>query len=415
MTFFRRGRAPGAVLLMAVLGMLVAAVPAAPVTIPHPAPVPMKPGTPGAFTLRWGNDRRVQARMLRETVNPGGARVTVGSMLDAANRQAHTGNNTHCRHRATGSGGALHGVHVAGFYCLRHDDATDPDWSPQGVSGTEDARSGAGTVDRHKAIVFSWHAGPPGGSGTGTRLSFLDTATKRYIHVLLVVPNAFGTDYSEVSVHAGGIAWYRNYLFVTANQGGLHVYDTRNLLRLAHNPKASVSRHCPTGRQEPGGSYCGRGYDYLLPEIGRWNNPNSATTRYDSMALERAPGRAPEFLTSEYRTSGVGQVARWTDTELTGFHGTIHPYRAWFQPVRYVQGAFSRGCYYFNTGGGGSGNRDLVVANATGNHRTPVSRTGGRGLQDLYWLRSAEQLWTLTEHPGDGKRVLYGVSRPACP
>ncbi|MFH8773445.1 hypothetical protein [Streptomyces sp. NPDC017958] len=402
---------------MAVLCMLTAAVPAAPVTAPNPPPVKMRPGTPEAFALRWGNDRRTAARRLREAVNPDGARVTVGSMLDAANVQAHTQRNANCRNQATGSGGALRGVDVAAFYCLRHDDATDPDWTPQGISGTEDAQPGVGTVDGHKAIAFSWHEGPPGGAGMGTRLSFLDTApdSNKYIHVLLVVPNASGTDYSEVSIHAGGIAWYRNYIFVTANQGGLHVFDTTNLLQLARNSKGSTSKNCPTGRQEPGGKYCGRGYDYLLPEIGRWNNPNSATTRYDSMALERAPGSAPVFLTSEYRTSSVGQVVRWTDTDLTSFQGTIHPFRAWFQPVRYVQGAFSRGCYYFNTGGGGSGNRDLVFANATGSHMTPVSQTGGRGLQDLYWLRSVEQLWTLTEFPGDGNRVLYGVNRPACP
>lgn len=418
MKFYKRGRASGAVLLMAVLGMLTAAVPAAPATAPRPAPVPMEPGTPEAFALRWGDDRQTQARMLREAVNPNGARVMVGSMLDAANRNARTQNNTGCRNRATGSGGALRGVPFAALYCLNSQDTTDDDWTPQGISGTEDAQPGAGTVDRHKAIVFSWHEGRPGGSGMGTRLSFLDTATNRYIHALLVEPNEAGNDYDEVSVHAGGIVWYQNYIFVADNQRGIHVYDTTNLLQLARNPKASTSPQCPTGRQPgPNGRYCGRGYDYLLPEIGRWNNPNSSTTRYDSMSLERNPDDpsfAPVFITSEYRTSRVGQVVRWNNADMTSFRGTIHPFRAWMQPVRYVQGAFSRSCYYFNTGGGGSGNRDLVIANASGN-RTPKSQIGGRGLQDLYWLRSVNQLWTLTEHAGEGNRVLYGVTRPACP
>ncbi|MEV6946091.1 hypothetical protein AB0N07_29700 [Streptomyces sp. NPDC051172] len=409
----RRGRVTGTMLFLAVLGMLAAAVPAALAAAPNPPPVPMQPGTPGAFALRWGDeDLRVSARKLRAAVNPNGAQVTVASMLNAANIPAQTQDNTGCRNQATGSGGALQGVDVEAFYCLRHDDAVDADWTPQGISGTEDAEPEDVPVDQ-RAIVFSWHEGPPGGSGMGTRLSFLKTANNKYIHVLLVVPNEAGTDYSEVALHAGGIAWYRNYIFVTANTGGLRVFDTTNLLQLAHNPKGSTSKTCKTGLDERSGRYCGRGYDYLLPEIGRWDNSNSTTTRYDSMSLERAPGRAPEFMTSEYRTNSVGQVVRWTDTALTSFQGTIHPFRAWFQPVRYVQGAFSRSCYYFNTGHSPSTGY-LVAANATGNTK-PVSQPGGQGLQDLYWLRSAEQLWTLTEYPGDGKRVLYGVSRPKCP
>ncbi|ALO92349.1 hypothetical protein SHL15_1172 [Streptomyces hygroscopicus subsp. limoneus] len=209
----------------------------------------MEPGTPEAFALRWGNDRQTQARMLREAVNPNGARVTVGSMLDAANRNAQTQNNAGCRNRATGSGGALRGVPFAVLYCLNSKDTTDDDRTPQGINGTEDAQPGTGTVDRHKAIVFSWHEGRPGSSGTGTRLSFLDTATNRYIHVLLVEPNDDGTDYGEVSVHAGGIVWYQNYIFVADNQRGIHVYDTTNLLQLARNPKGTTSPTCPTGRQ----------------------------------------------------------------------------------------------------------------------------------------------------------------------
>lgn len=412
MKFSRRGRVPGAALFLAVLGMLTPAVPATTAAAaPNPPPQPMTAANPNAFSLQWGNDRRTQASQLRTAVNPDGNRITVGSMLDAANRQAHTQNQAACRHNATTHNGALIGAHAVAYYCLDHQDTVNTRWTPQGVSGTEDAQPGAGTVDGHKAIVFSWHSGSVGSQGTGTRLSFLDRATNKYIHVLLVQPNSTGTDYSDVNTHAGGIAWYQHYIFVAGPTSGVRVFDTDYLLQLANNPKGNISPNCPTGLHN--GRYCGRGYHYLLPEIGRWNN-QGADTRYDSMSLERAPGSDPVFLTSEYRTNSVGRVARWTNTDMTRFQGTIHPYVAWHQPVRYVQGAFSRGCYYFNTGGGGSGNRDLVWANTMGN-RTPKSQLGGRGLQDLYWLRSANQLWTLTERPGIHNRFVYGVNRPACP
>ncbi|MFJ8197844.1 hypothetical protein [Streptomyces sp. NPDC096152] len=410
----RRRRLPGAAFCLAVLGLLAAAAPtrATPAAVPDPPPVPMTAADPNAFALRWDHDRITQALQLRTAVNPNGGRVPVGSMLNAANRQAHTQNNADCRAQARANNSALNGARAVAYYCLRSDDANTNDWTPQGVSGTEDAQPGAGTVDGHRAIVFSWHAGGerPAPTDTGTRLSFLDRTSNRYIHVLLVVPNSAGNDYSDVTVHAGGIVWYQHYTFVAANEGGVHVFDTNNLLQLANNPKGNTSPGCATGLQN--GRYCGRGYHYLLPEIGRWSNTASGT-RYDSMSLERPPSGGVAFLTSEFRRDSVGRVARWTDSAMTRFQGTIHPYIAWHQPVRYVQGAFSRGCYYFDTGGGG-GNRDLVWANTTGN-RTPRSQLGGRGLQDLYWLRSANQLWTLTEHRGTHSRFLYGVNRPACP
>ncbi|NBM16030.1 hypothetical protein [Streptomyces sp. GC420] len=409
MRFRKPGRALGAVLFLPVLAMLTTAVPAQ--AAPNPTPVPMTRASTSDFSLQWSDDRRTPARNLVRAVNRNGNRVRVGTMLNAANLQAHTQANMNCRDNATGPAGALRGVSTSRFYCLTHEDATTTRWTPQGISGTEDAQPGRGTVDQRRAIVFSWHAGPVGGSGTGTRLSFLVPSTNRYIHVLLVRPNDAGTDYGNVSLHAGGIAWYSHYLFVTAGDG-VHVFDTNNLLRLAGNPKGNTTDENHIGLQ-PDGKYYGRGYGYLLPEIGRWHNPN-ATTVYDSISLERAPGRDPQFVTGEYRDTAIGRVARWRDDDLTRFSGTIRPFIAWFEPVRYVQGAFSRGCYYFTTGGGGSGNRHLVVANTRGN-RTPVSYLGGRGLQDLYWLRSADQLWTLTEHPGDGMRVLYGVPRPPCP
>lgn len=418
MKFPRRGRVPGAPLFLAVLGMLAAAALATPATAtptaaaPVPPPVPMTSANAGAFRLQWGGDRRTQARLLRTAVNPGGNRITVGSMLNAANRQAHTQNQTACRNSALTHNGALVGTQgLAAFYCLDHSDTVNTRWTPQGVSGTEDAQPGAGTVNGHHAMVFSWHA--DGANTQGTRLSFLDRGTNRnkYIHVLLVRPNSAGTDYSDVTTHAGGIVWYDHYIFVAGRNSGVRVFDTNYLLRLANNPKGNISPGCPTGLHN--GRYCGRGYHYLLPEIGRWSSQGT-NALYDSMSLERAPGRNPVFLTSEYREDSVGRVARWTSSSMTRFSGTIQATVAWHQPVRDVQGAFSRGCYYFNSGGGPNGNRDLVRANTTGN-RTPRSQLGGRGLQDLYWLRSADQLWTLTEHPGVHNRFLYGVHRPACP
>lgn len=52
MRLFRRGRVPGAVLFLAVFGLLTAAVPAAPaVAVPNPPLRPMTAANPDAFSL----------------------------------------------------------------------------------------------------------------------------------------------------------------------------------------------------------------------------------------------------------------------------------------------------------------------------------------------------------------------------
>ncbi len=70
------------------------------------------------------------------------------------------------------------------------EDRRDQRWWPQGISTSADA-SDTEDVEGRRMLVVSWYAkdlpGEPG-SRQGSRLTFLDLATRRYRHVLLVNP-----------------------------------------------------------------------------------------------------------------------------------------------------------------------------------------------------------------------------------
>ena len=70
----------------------------------------------------------------------------------------------------------------------RHD-RRDPQWWPQGVTTSADA-SDTEEIAGRSVVAVAWYAKalPGDEHGQGSRVSFLDLATRRYRHVLLVVP-----------------------------------------------------------------------------------------------------------------------------------------------------------------------------------------------------------------------------------
>jgi hypothetical protein len=74
----------------------------------------------------------------------------------------------------------------------------------------------------------------------GVRVTFLDPNTKRYRHVLLVYPyiRKNGWPSYEIvgrpqgGIHAGGILWYGNYLYVVDTRRGIRVFDMRYIFDL---------------------------------------------------------------------------------------------------------------------------------------------------------------------------------------
>jgi hypothetical protein len=98
-------------------------------------------------------------------------------------------------------------------------DRHDPAWWPQGVTCAAEA----GRADR--LLLVSWYSK----AGDGVRITFLDLATRHYVHVPLALPHADGL--APLAAHAGGIAWRGPWLYVAATGRGCYVAHLDDLRR----------------------------------------------------------------------------------------------------------------------------------------------------------------------------------------
>ena len=302
---------------------------------------------------------------------------------------------------------------------IEHPDAVE--WIPQGV--TTSADGGAG----RDALLVSWYDKRTA-PAKGVRVSFLDPATKRYRHVLLVYPTTVGGQPSyeivgrpQGGIHAGGIAWYGDKLYVVDTERGIRVFDLRNLLDLDASPNGDTEDATQVGLH--GGKYYGFGYRYVLPQTGAWVNaagPDNdgdftcaadGAPKFSSIGLDRAAAR---LVTSEYCDSGAfGRVARWPlagDDLQPGADGLVHAAEVQRLPVHNVQGAVSNGgTWYLSRSRGSTTAGQLIPATpgADGSLKAGAARPAGIGPEDLSYWPGRDEIWTVTEHAG--RRMLYGV------
>lgn len=133
----------------------------------------------------------------------------------------------------------------------------------------------------------------------GIRVSFFDQATQMYRHVLLVWPYVNSKDHisfdalharegtctsgvtascaAQQGIHAGGMVWYGNYLYVADTANGMRVFDLRKIMDLNPDNDADVNDPTPdglvsdvldkkrVGRQS--NVWYSYGYRYVMPQV----------------------------------------------------------------------------------------------------------------------------------------------------
>jgi hypothetical protein len=269
-------------------------------------------------------------------------------------------------------------------------------WVPQGMTTSADARPD-GTVHGREVVATSWYSPTVAGHTEGARVTFVDVTAPapRYRHVLLVKPwrhAATGKVATRpVAVHAGGLVWYGDLLYVASTYGGLRVFDLADLVRVD-----------PTSFG---------GHAYLLPQ--RWayepESDASARMRYSFVSLDRT-STPHALLAGEYgRGRAPTRIARFcldcSTGHLAATDGTARPAEAFHLGVRSMQGVARLGSSYVVTASHGPRRRgDLWVGDPWSGfrrHRWAVPA----GPEDLSAWPARNLLWTLTEWPGR-RRVL---------
>jgi hypothetical protein len=268
-------------------------------------------------------------------------------------------------------------------------------WWPQGVS-----------VGEHEGIplaMVSWYAQPRRGRSMGSRLSILDlrdTARPKYHHVLLVAARRDGRDitYDAVRVHAGGIAWAGDRIFVAATFGGIREFRLSDIVRAPSRGPL----HRATGPF---------GHRFLLPEFARYEPPgqHDDRMRYSFISLESAsdsatdgatpktapadPGNELRLIVGEY---GTGDKLRLGRMRLGDDRAVIDEIHA--PGIADMQGAVVHdGRWFVSVGRGDKSGGDLWVG-------TPGAMTRRQGVlppgpEDLAVWPERDQLWCVTEFP----------------
>lgn len=382
-------------------------------------------------------------------------------------------------------------------YCLQNDDATSKEWIPQGFTGVSDAKDNETWGEAKNIQLFAsydgWDPGreddpdPATGDCTsaeveaddacnqkGVRITFVQNRINpatgspevKYRHVLLGWTYVNSSDHIsfdglhaseypiQKGVHAGGIVWYGNYLYVADTRNGLRVFDMRHILDL--DPDSDPGTHDAMGADTDGvkttantedKTKVGRhdnvwysfGYRYVMPQVAAWkfkaqqSNPkgtyacaSAGAPRASYISLDRStvPDRLlmGEYCRPDADHPSTGRIASYPVAALEGRSADVSA-QGWSNylplPKGGAQGAAAYdGTLYVNesTGTDEPGNlRRFTWSNGRLVQQGQVLKTA-RGAEDLYIERGTGRLWSLSEHrPGEDPETCTANPDPADP
>jgi hypothetical protein len=328
-----------------------------------------------------------------------GGRVGLSAVLDDLDRRGRLG--------------LAPGRAVRRAYTWDRADRRDPRWWPQGISTSADA-STTEDVEGRQTLAVSWYAKELPGSGHhGSRVSFFDLATRRYRHVLLVVPTVTeGRLVLEpLKVHAGGIVWAGPYLHIAATGRGVVTCRLEDVLQV---PDAGGTDPMRLGVE--GDRVSSYGYRYVLPVRFAYRavtEEGLERLRYSFLSIDRR-ATPPELVVGEYgNTSQTRRLARFAldPDELflaEGEDGVTRPLVVDDGGVVRTQGAAVAMGRWYLTASTGPWVPGSVFVGRPGRFRrhrwaTPM------GPEDISWWPSTDLLWSVSEHPH--RRWIYAMPR----
>ena len=180
---------------------------------------------------------------------------------------------------------------LSGGFRFDSDDNSDCANYPQGITTSRDAvgTANSGNYDGHQLVLVSWYTEDGcDGAQTRSRITLADwdaTYPNKYRKILLVEPTgtAAAPDFKDVPIHAGGVSWYGDYLYVADTGHGMRVFDMRKILKTDGGGTADQ-----IGRQSSG-AYYAHNYAYVLPQVGTITSKTTSGTNlvWSSISLDR--------------------------------------------------------------------------------------------------------------------------------
>ncbi|GIH15038.1 hypothetical protein [Rugosimonospora africana] len=289
---------------------------------------------------------------------------------------------------------------------------------PQGITSSRDAvGAGSDNLGRyggHQLILVSWYTMDAcDGDQSRSRITLVDwdsSYPNTYRKILLVEPTgtASAPSFTDIPIHAGGVSWYGDYLYVADTGNGMRVFNMKDILKT--NTGGTSDQ---IGRQSSG-VYYAHNYGFVLPQIGTISAHTTASNPlvWSSISLDRVsgsivmveytcksgctsyPNRAPRAVRFPFSSGATTFAATTTATEALQL--------PWYQ-LNGVASHNSR--WWFDS----SGAKQLYYwTPATGSH-TYAWVGGGESIS--YWEdnTSADLLWSLQETRGH--RDVFAVTQ----
>jgi hypothetical protein len=294
-----------------------------------------------------------------------------------------------------------------GGFAFDSGDNTDCTNYPQGVTTSRDAvgTANSGNYDGHQLVLVSWYTRDGcGGDQSRSRITLVDwdaTYPNTYRKILLVEPTgtAATPNFTDVTVHAGGVSWYGDYLYVADTGHGMRVFDMRDILKTDTGGTADQ-----IGRQSAT-TYYAHNYAYVLPQIGTVTAATTSGTPlvWSTISLDRVSG---SIVMAEYTCDSgctdypnrAPRAIRFPFTAgATTFATTTTASEALALPWYNLNGVASHnGRWWFNS----SGAKKLYYWTSATGSQTHSWVGGGESIS--YWEDASgpDLLWSLQETLG---------------
>jgi hypothetical protein len=305
---------------------------------------------------------------------------------------------------------------LSGGFRFDSGDNSDCTNYPQGITTSRDAvgTANSGNYDGHQLVVVSWYTKDScDGDQERSRITLVDwdaTYPNQYRKVLLVEPTGDATtpNFKDIPIHAGGVSWYGDYLYVADTGRGMRVFDMRKILKT--NTGGTSDQ---IGRQSSG-VYYAHNYAYVLPQVGTITSSTTSGTNlaWSTISLDRVSKSIvmTEYTCSSGCTSYPNRPSRAIRypfaSGATTFAASTTASQALQLPWYNLNGVASHnGRWWFNS----SGQKQLYYWTPTAGATTFSWVSSGESIS--YWEddTNPDLLWTLQE--GAGSRNVFAVGQ----
>ncbi len=256
-------------------------------------------------------------------------------------------------------------------------------WYPQGID--------LGTWRGRRTLAVSWFRQDRMRRHVASRIAFVDLERSRHLDVALAIEGDDG-ELVPAQIHAGGLAWFGDRLFVAATGQGIWEFDLAALRRV----RGPIARRLAGSR--------GRGWRAVaLVAVRTRVHPVALRCSYLGRVFDDAGEPLRRVLIGEYRADENGRIGEFVVPG--GPDDRFERVDLYTPGIANMQGAVRWGDHHLvsqsdeqRAGVLWSGHRDSLSRD-----RIPLPI----GCEDLALDLEARLLWSLGEHPW--RRVVRGI------